>query len=850
MEKVGEAVPRLKEDKAQSVFDYVQLHKNDAPVEVEAPRRALRRGTRSHSYQYQERLRKAAEADAAARRAGRSAVFREGDIANHRDGDSDDDTDDERETALRDHGVFLEPEGGSDSDGDASSSPPRRRKRRRFAPSSAQKSRERDRRAKEAQERREQREEAFRKRLLRQQRTADEALRIAAQGPAAQRARRDRRAAYEAARQADGNIRARTAARRARAAVRARRQLHSRVFKARMAPLDELTDAMLSDRSAIGAMDQVCPHCLARLWKGELTKSGLSPWGKCCQHGQLNGSIREGLSGNIPIPPAPPPFLASLLTNLTTAESKCYLRHARNFNNAFSMASYICHHQILPGPLSDFRIQGAAYHGMGAIRGPSAAESKFMQVFFTCADEAAGLAAAGSRSHVPKAAVAKSVLQQLRDELQGPPAAAGAAAAAAAGARAGARVTRMAAAAAATTGGCNPLFLAFRAADMLLNQPDAPPPADLRLVFQSSSRVRPVDPHARQYNLPETGCKVSNSELAVVIDSEKNCEGGWNADLAVRPTTNTAHPTHLTRIASMHKLADPLTGPCLFPHGTPGYGWQLYKKIRPGSAKYVTAHELTRFRLFHRDAADAPVRYDTHLLQGRLSQQLIVQNYTKIEKERLSYLRNNQKRLKAAEYKEVRALVAAGRMQDAGRHVVLPSTFTGGPRNMIKKFADAMAAVRKMGKPDLFLTMTCNPGWPEIQAAVPAGRKAYEFPWLCARVFNQKLEELKEDLFKKNVLGRAIAHVYVIEFQKRGLPHAHMLITLKEEDKPKCADQYDSLICAEITEGTSPMHVELRKLQLKHMIHGHKDKCFAEDDVDHKDCQNHYPREFAEETMD
>ena len=120
MEKVGEAVPRLKEDKAQSVFDYVQLHKNDAPVEVEAPRRALRRGTRSHSYQYQERLRKAAEADAAARRAGRSAVFREGDIANHRDGDSDDDTDDERERALEDQGVFLELEGGSDSDDDAS----------------------------------------------------------------------------------------------------------------------------------------------------------------------------------------------------------------------------------------------------------------------------------------------------------------------------------------------------------------------------------------------------------------------------------------------------------------------------------------------------------------------------------------------------------------------------------------------------------------------------------------------------------------------------------------------------------------------------------------------------------
>jgi hypothetical protein len=27
---------------------------------------------------------------------------------------------------------------------------------------------------------------------------------------------------------------------------------------------------------------------------------------------------------------------------------------------------------------------------------------------------------------------------------------------------------------------------------------------------------------------------------------------------------------------------------------------------------------------------------------------------------------------------------------------------------------DAMALVRKFGKPDIFLTMTCNPNWDEI----------------------------------------------------------------------------------------------------------------------------------------
>ena len=49
-----------------------------------------------------------------------------------------------------------------------------------------------------------------------------------------------------------------------------------------------------------------------------------------------------------------------------------------------------------------------------------------------------------------------------------------------------------------------------------------------------------------------------------------------------------------------------------------------------------------------------------------------------------------------------------------GRRVVLPSSFTGGPRYMCQLYQDAMAIVRKKGKPDLFITFTCNPKWPEI----------------------------------------------------------------------------------------------------------------------------------------
>jgi len=43
-----------------------------------------------------------------------------------------------------------------------------------------------------------------------------------------------------------------------------------------------------------------------------------------------------------------------------------------------------------------------------------------------------------------------------------------------------------------------------------------------------------------------------------------------------------------------------------------------------------------------------------------------------------------------------------------GKIIILPSTFVGSPRNMLQYYQDAMAIVRKYGKPDIFVTMTCN----------------------------------------------------------------------------------------------------------------------------------------------
>jgi hypothetical protein len=47
-------------------------------------------------------------------------------------------------------------------------------------------------------------------------------------------------------------------------------------------------------------------------------------------------------------------------------------------------------------------------------------------------------------------------------------------------------------------------------------------------------------------------------------------------------------------------------------------------------------------------------------------------------------------------------------------------------------YQDAMARVRKFGKPDLFITFTCNPRWREITDAL-LGRPANDRPDIISR---------------------------------------------------------------------------------------------------------------------
>ncbi|GJS18249.1 ATP-dependent DNA helicase PIF1-like protein, partial [Tanacetum coccineum] len=180
----------------------------------------------------------------------------------------------------------------------------------------------------------------------------------------------------------------------------------------------------------------------------------------------------------------------------------------------------------------------------------------------------------------------------------------------------------------------------------------------------------------------------------------------------------------------------------------------------------------------------------------------------------------NQSTIRADLYQGIVDYVNTGEVQSSriGQVIVFLVSFIGGPCDMRKRFLDAMTLVQDAGKPDIFLTMTCNPNWPKIVENLYEGQPAQDRPDLVTRVFRAKLEYLKHQLFTKHILGIVSSHIYVIEFQKRGLPRAHFLLIMTSGHKLANPDHYDKVVCAEIPEPNK--HHDLHQLVLKHMIHG------------------------------
>ena len=345
----------------------------------------------------------------------------------------------------------------------------------------------------------------------------------------------------------------------------------------------------------------------------------------------------------------------------------------------------------------------------------------------------------------------------------------------------------------------------------------------------------------RRYNKP------TENEVAMVFVNNDG-EPPFERDIRIYPKNPIDSQQYFININILLPNLDPMTYHLLFPYGEPGWQPNWECESYPG---YRRNRVRVKASMLEYKSALAAIRdnFSPVLHAGKLTQQWLVDSYLQIEANNLNYVKFQQKKLRAELYNGLADFINAGNEAgvQAGVPVILPSSFEGSPRNTRERCCDAMSIFARYGAPDLFITFTANPTWSEIVNNLRYGEVTSDRPDLVARVFNLKLTSLMEDLTKNGILGICIAYCYTIEFQKRGLPHAHILIVLQTDEKFNTIEKIDNVVWAEIFD--KEKNPKSYDVVTKFMIHGPcgsiNPKCIC---MENNRCKKHFPKEYNEKT--
>ena len=282
----------------------------------------------------------------------------------------------------------------------------------------------------------------------------------------------------------------------------------------------------------------------------------------------------------------------------------------------------------------------------------------------------------------------------------------------------------------------NPYAKTFQIASQMLKDGN---PEEIKVKL-----IRKRKHDGRTYNLPTA------SEVAALIVGDIDVNYG-NRDIIVQSLDG-----RLQRISELHPSYLPLHYPLIFIYGEDGYSEDIPYQFQGSKRSRVTLRDFFAYILQDRDDDCGILLYCRRLLQ-----QFIVDGYTMIEAQRLLFIRLNQKQLRSELYSCLTdALLRGDRIASSlGKRIILPSSFTGGSRYTGQNFLDAMTICQWAGCPDLFITFTCNPNWPEILRFVQrVGLRPEDRPDIISRVFKIKLGHLMKDL-KNDLFGRVRAGI-------------------------------------------------------------------------------------------
>ena len=148
--------------------------------------------------------------------------------------------------------------------------------------------------------------------------------------------------------------------------------------------------------------------------------------------------------------------------------------------------------------------------------------------------------------------------------------------------------------------------------------------------------------------------------------------------------------------------------PLLFIYGEDRYHYGL--QMSPAKEDCLSQTDYIAYRIQHR--LD---EFSLLLHAGCLFQQYLVDMWAAADQNRLNYIRHHQQDIRASLYSGLTDAVDRDvDLGDVGQRFILPSSYTGGPRYMKQCLQDSLTLARYYRSIDLFVTVTCNPAWPEI----------------------------------------------------------------------------------------------------------------------------------------
>ncbi|GJU45743.1 DNA helicase [Tanacetum coccineum] len=273
---------------------------------------------------------------------------------------------------------------------------------------------------------------------------------------------------------------------------------------------------------------------------------------------------------------------------------------------------------------------------------------------------------------------------------------------------------------------------------------------------------------------------------------------------------------HPQRINKLHQSYMSLQFPLLFVFGEPGFYPELVLKPRDGSGKgkKVTMNAYYKYQLHPRVKG-----FGLIFRCGRLFQQYVVAAFCAIEQSRLDFIRKRQNDLRSDYLLGLYDAISQGDREgiQVGSMIMLPRTFTGGPRYMYSHYLDALTICRSLGNQQFFITFTCNVKWPEIK------RYMSQYPQLTPT---------------------DMADI----FQKRGLPHCHTLLWVDSSSKIQDASQIDDYISAELPDPVEDP--EGYKVVSKLMMHGPCGVANPSASCTEKGiCNKHFPKMYNHKTF-